>query len=228
MLKTGKLAPDTLVAEDGGAAWMTLRQLYEQHRHTAPCPHCNRGVAPEAGTTPPLMPLICPHCSTQLRPVCPQNFFSNIAFTLKNIFRFRGRATRREFWSAVLGCILGIPMVLCIVHLFVALCIEGGVQVQILIGISVLAICAILAMVIHMAAISTRRLRDAGMSLKPVWGLLGYPLSIALTFVADDLYSHADHSLAFLHSIACCLCFISFVCTMIIGVLALAPSKHPS
>ncbi len=224
MLRKGKLAPDTLVAEDGGAAWMTLGQLYEQHRHTAPCPHCNRGVAPEAGTTPPLMPLHCPHCGDQLRPVRPQNFFSNIAFTLRHAFRFSGRATRREFWSAVLCSILAIPVAMGIILSLLDFYIGEGTQV--VNCILAITFCACISYCVGMAALCTHRLRDGGMNIKLVWGLLGYPLYLFLLLIASNF--NVGINFDFFAIAASILFFISIVCTMIIAVLALAESKHPS
>ncbi len=224
MLRKGKLAPDTLVAEDGGDAWYTLAQKYEQHRYTTPCPNCNNNVVPEAGTKPLLLPLYCPHCGDQLRPVCPQNFFSNIAFTLKHPFRFSGRATRREFWSAVLCSILAIPMPLGIILSLLDFYIGEGTQVV----NSILAItfCACISYCVGMAALCTRRLRDGGMNIKLVWGLLGYPLYLFLMLIASNF--NVGINFDFFAIAASILFFISIVCTMIIAVLALAPSKQPS
>lgn len=226
MLRKGKLAPDTLVAEDGGDAWYTLAQKYEQHRYTTPCPNCNNNVVPEAGTKPLLLPLYCPHCGDQLRPVCPQNFFSNIAFTLRHAFRFSGRATRREFWSAVLGSILAIPVAMGIILSILDFYIDEGVQV--INCILAVVFCAGISFCVGMTALCTRRLRDGGMNIKLMWGLLGYPLYIILMFVSANPYFNVRESFYFLQSIATFLFFLSFVFTMIIAVLALAESKHPS
>lgn len=77
-----------------------------------------------------------------------------------------------------------------------------------------------------MAALCTRRLRDGGMNIKLVWGLLGYPLYLFLMLIASNF--NVGINFDFFAIAASILFFISIVCTMIIAVLALAPSKQPS
>lgn len=224
MLRDGSLQQDTLVAQDGGKAWYKLGELYEQHRHSAACPNCGQSVAPEAGIRPRQMPLFCPHCSARLRPVHPKNIFSNMVYSARHPFRFTGKATRREFWSAVLGCILAMPALLFLNGLFLNIYpVYGYETVYCVIAVNA---CIGLYFFVGMAALCTRRLRDAGISTKPAWGLLAYPLCLLSVNLATLPYFHDLRRTHFLLEAAVALLWLGIIVTILLAVFALAESKE--
>ena len=102
MLRSGELSSTTLVAHDGGEAWVALGHLWDAHRQSGLCPFCKKTVAPQTDTSGNTRtPRQCPHCEEVLRPVYPECCVSCIAHALSRLFCTQGRASRREFWATL-------------------------------------------------------------------------------------------------------------------------------
>ena len=223
MLCTGKLHPDTWVAQDGGEAWVPLQQLAEQYRGTVTCPRCGRVSAPPLGQSPAAAEAYCPDCGEQLRPLVPGSVLSNMGFGCRHLLRFTGRATRREFWSMVLLSIFVIPVlhVVCLnaMHLTV------GDEIDFL-PMFIMGVCCIWALALTaFAALSARRLRDTGHNPSLAWGLGFFPLSL-LVFTVTESAAFRMSSISLFTNLLAPMCF-SFggVFIMILLALGLKGSK---
>lgn len=226
MLKTGKLPACTLVAKDGGQAWVPLAQLYTQHRLTTRCPRCGAETAPAiAANAQAQPPLYCEHCHEQLRAAVPGNVLSNIAFALQHLFRFKGCATRAEFWSMLLLYIFLVPALLAgTIYLLLQYC---GAAAGVLNAIVILC-CSVWGIVLLvMMALCARRLRDAGFSTSMVWWLLLYPMSPLCTYLSFTLYPHYNHPVhrVLMFMSPFCLIMASFI-TLVILARALYPTHN--
>ncbi len=227
MLQTGKLAACTLVAKDGGEAWVPLAQLYTQHRLTTRCPRCGGYTTPaiNAGAQPH-PPLYCEHCHEQLRAAVPGNVLSNIAFAWQHLFLFKGCATRAEFWSMLLLYIFLVPALLAgTIYLTIQ---YYGAAAGVVNSIIIFCCCVWGALLIVLAALCARRMRDAGFGAGIVWWLLLYPMSPLCTYLSFTLYPYYNHPvhriLMFLSPF--CLIMASFI-TLVILVRALYPTRTP-
>lgn len=78
-----------------------------------PCERCGREIALEGS----LLPLVCPHCAYHLRPK-NNSVLSHFSFVLRyRLFRWKGRCTRKEYWSYSLIALLFYLLLLCIAGL---------------------------------------------------------------------------------------------------------------
>ena len=226
MLKTGKLAASTLVAKDGGEAWEPLQQLYTQHRLTTRCPRCGADTAPAIAANAQVQPpLYCEHCHEQLRAAVPGNVLSNIAFALQHLFRFKGCATRAEFWSMLLLYIFLVPALLAgTIYLTIQ---YYGAAAGVVNSIIIFCCCVWGALLIILAALCARRMRDAGFSTSMVWWLLLYPMSPLCTYLSFTLYPHYNHPVhrALMSLSPFCLIMASFI-TLVILARALYPTHN--
>lgn len=104
----GQLSPAVLVAKDGDAAWRPLPEVAAEQgvelkavQAAGSCPGCGQSVCllPEAR-----LPLSCPHCRHAFRPAegGENNLWYNFTLAFCQYAKFRGRATRMEFWSFML------------------------------------------------------------------------------------------------------------------------------
>ena len=226
MLKTGKLAACTLVAKDGGQAWVPLAQLYAQHRLTTRCPRCGAETVPAIAANAQVQPpLYCEHCHEQLRAAVPGNVLSNIAFALQHLFRFNGCATRAEFWSMLLLYIFLVPALLAgTIYLLLQYC---GAAAGVLNAIVILC-CSVWGIVLLvLMALCARRLRDAGFSASLAWWLLLYPLSPLCSYLSFTLYPHYNHPVhrVLMFMSPFCLIMASFI-TLLILARALYPTHN--
>ncbi|MBE6434578.1 MAG: DUF805 domain-containing protein [Akkermansiaceae bacterium] len=226
MLKTGKLAACTLVAKDGGEAWEPLQQLYTQHRLTTRCPRCGADTAPAIAANAQVQPpLYCEHCHEQLRAAVPGNVLSNIAFALQHLFRFKGCATRAEFWSMLLLYIFLVPALLAgTIYLTIQ---YYGAAAGVVNSIITFCCCVWGALLIILAALCARRMRDAGFNASMAWWLLLYPMSPLCTYLSFTLYPHYHHPVhrALMSLSPFCLIMASFI-TLVILVRALYPTHN--
>ncbi len=224
MLKTGKLASHTLVAADGGAAWITLQSLQEQQNTTATCPRCDKPVAPDTEHNTTQLPLHCPHCGEQLRPTAPGSMLSNMGFGCKHLFSFKGRASRTEFWSMVLLSLICIPGVHIAGFLFLCTMLDFSYVAFPYVIMGYMGMWAIL--LLFFAALSTRRMRDAGYSPKIVWGLSFYPLSVLMGIVAEQHAIRMSFIYKFMDVLMPLVLIVGPAFTIIILILATEKSKY--
>lgn len=130
-----------------------------------PCEKCRRGVSLEDGQ----IPVTCPHCGYYFRPLT-NSIWSHFLFVLRHrYFAWRGRATRKEFWSFTLFS--HIIWLLFLIGIYFAIdsnvpecsCPVGHL------GAFVVALCCALVVYIPLIAIPqtfliARRLHDIGLS----------------------------------------------------------------
>ena len=138
MLMRGEITPATEVAAEGDARWCALGSLLMQSpvaqsttalppipsespatalpasflppppKEIGPCPACKQELPDgELGQLPPK----CPHCGFRLRPE-KDTTWQYIRFGLSRLYTWRGRTTRKEYWSTWFALLLGtIPLV---------------------------------------------------------------------------------------------------------------------
>lgn len=125
----GTINDNTLAAEEGSGGWrqLTLVKLEEQpvpkagpapvevqpleaahgparDEELGVCPRCGRMLYGAA------VPSKCPHCAMLLHPGS-NSLWMNIIYVLRRFISWKGRATRREFWSFFLFTfIVGLAM----------------------------------------------------------------------------------------------------------------------
>lgn len=224
MLQNNTLTPDTLVAADGGAAWVPLQHLQEQHNTTATCPYCNNAIPMGAEHNDTQPPLYCPHCNKQLHPAAPNSMLCNMGYGCKHLFRFKGRATRMEFWSMLLLSLFLIPALHIAGGFFFLWTVEHGYESLPLAIIGFLGMWVLQLLIF--AALCTRRMRDAGFSPKIVWGLGLFPLCILLCAVAEQStirYSSLYHTINALGSF---FFILGYGYALIMLILATKKSKQ--
>lgn len=99
----GVITKETLIAKEGDNNWFPLAELLRPEnalppvplKRLGPCPHCHAMLGGEA------VPEHCPCCNKPLHPGT-NRLFGNAVYVFTQMFNFRGRATRREYWSYLL------------------------------------------------------------------------------------------------------------------------------
>ena len=170
MLADGTLDGQTLASEEGGSGWRPLDSLHLPGG-VAPevlaavlggCPHCKTTLVGAE------VPAVCPHCGKHLHPGT-ENLWENAVYAYKQMFNFRGRATRREFWSFYLFSSLvafalnilgGVGEVINAVP-------DGNDAVLMLVGIVLIVVGLLLllfqlSLILAELAVTVRRLHDTG------------------------------------------------------------------
>lgn len=136
-LLRGELYPTTEVAKEGDKRWQALGKVLMTHAGTippsalahtplnlppvpgaaatsyarptqppGPCPYCKEELSCESN----MLPETCPGCGRLLRPAA-DTLWQNMKFAMRRPFTYRGRATRKEFWSFwLLYLIVSVPL----------------------------------------------------------------------------------------------------------------------
>ena len=195
MLKTGKLAADTLAAPRGGDSWVALSTLLNtttaaQHtpQQVGNCPACRAELSTEMGE----LPQRCPGCGYRLRPANPASLWQHFVQALCKTFVLKGRATRMEFWCFFLFC-----TIICLLYQMImeflmvgAMAILGSeemVDIIIIIALALVGMLIGLLLTIPQITVTVRRLHDVGKSGK--WLLAAVLLyAIATCGVAGFAY----------------------------------------
>lgn len=125
MAQMGEIDGEARVAATGDTVWVPVSSILRsnecgipdlppipmytntaptaQATEAGPCPDCGKNVPLEADGQ---IHVECPHCHYLFRAKNPHSFWGSIAFTLKKLTVFKGRATRMEFWYFYLFCYL--------------------------------------------------------------------------------------------------------------------------
>lgn len=100
MMADGTINGQTLASEAGGSGWRPLDSLHLPGGVAPEVPAAVLGECPHCKTTlvGAEVPAVCPHCGKHLHPGT-ESLWENAVYAFKQMFNFRGRATRREFWS---------------------------------------------------------------------------------------------------------------------------------
>lgn len=182
LVKDGTIDARTPASEEGGSGWRALAEINLPEEAPAEtlggCPHCN-AILKGAGVPP-----ACPHCGKALHPGS-ENLWVNACHAFRQSFNYRGRATRREFWSFILFGTL-LCMGLSSILKFLGDAPDFALAVEILFAVSVVA------QVPAFIGVTVRRLHDTGHSgwwvLAPgAFVLLLIPLAV-LVQTAPDSY----------------------------------------
>ncbi len=99
----GKISADVLVAADGGAQWLPLAQVLTQEPELTStdtlspwtCNFCNKQHPASAGQ----LVLSCPSCRKAFAPNPESSLWAHFLSSMRRFACFKGRATRKEFWS---------------------------------------------------------------------------------------------------------------------------------
>lgn len=226
MLHAGQLQPGTLVAEDGGAEWLPLQRLCGQNLCTTPCPYCGGELQPQMHAGAVQLPLVCPYCKEQVRPEVPDSTYYHILFALQHPFSFKGRAARREFWGMVLLSMFLVPAIHALAVGVVVCLYSGGVPPDSAATIMLLGFFLVWCIILWgFAALSVRRLRDAALPTRLVWGLAGFPLSL-LMMISSIAWWERNFWDECMKEAFPLFFSIGMLSTMIIIVSAFLPSKN--
>ena len=198
MLADGTLDGQTLASEEGGSGWQPLDSLHLPGG-VAPevlaavlgeCPHCKTTLVGAE------VPAVCPHCGKHLHPGT-ESLWENAMYAYNQLTDFRGRATRREFWSYYLFfTLVGIALnILGNIGEKMFDKMQGDGDVSLLVDI-VLMVAGLLLLLFQLSlilanlAVTVRRLHDTGHSgwwvVAPLACLLVEILGILLTLGAHD------------------------------------------
>lgn len=227
----GIITKETLVAKEGDDNWFPLAELLRPEnnrppvplKRLGPCPHCHAMLGGEA------VPEHCPCCNKPLHPGT-NGLFGNAVYVFTQMFNFRGRASRREYWSYMLFLILllnAVPFIMytlankienqdCDYSLYQAFTSPDVVGSLIIIYV-LLVVFMILMMFANLAA-TVRRLHDTGRS--------GYPLFLYYVVIALLIIFHSQSNGDNIPSRALALALI--VIQLYILVCMLMPSKPGS
>lgn len=123
---------------------------------------------------------------------------------------FKGTSNRLEFWTPVLIHIIGIF----VIGLIGIICFISGIFIVALLLSALVGIFA-LAIVVPMIAVTLRRFYDAGR--KRMTAIILIALSVVVNISFDIIQ---------INSIAISLNIISLICTVILIIETLLPTKH--
>ena len=186
MMADGTINGQTLASEAGGGNWRPLESLTLADDAPAvelgPCPHCHEAL--EGAEEP----AVCPHCGRNLHPGT-DNLWQNAVYAFKQMFDFRGRATRREFWSFILYSYLvqyGLAFVAILLGMTV---VKVGHFDTAWFALMALVVLPGLVFIPPKLAVTVRRLHDRGYS--GWWLLLVLVMTFAALRVCDILKDEA-------------------------------------
>lgn len=168
LLQQGTITMETLVAPVGGDAWKPLGTILTEAsaagedlppvpgiKGEVACPYCGQEFTTERKG----LPEQCPHCGAELH-AQSGGLWRNFALALKRCLMFRGRSTRKEYWSTVLiYCVL--LMLLAIVMVVALSALELGTAIWV--GVGAYAF-MVLGSWLLLLGVQVRRLHDVGWS----------------------------------------------------------------
>ncbi|MCQ2366819.1 MAG: DUF805 domain-containing protein [Akkermansia sp.] len=181
MMADGTINGQTLASEAGGGGWQPLDSLTLADDAPAvelrPCPHCHEAL--EGAEEP----AVCPHCGRNLHPGT-DNLWLNAVYAFKQMFDFRGRATRREFWSFILYSYLAQYALAFVAILLGMTVVKVGHFDTAWFALMALVVLPGLVFIPPKLAVTVRRLHDRGHS--GWWLLLVLVMTFAALRVGDD------------------------------------------
>ncbi|MCQ2370652.1 MAG: DUF805 domain-containing protein [Akkermansia sp.] len=182
MMADGSINGQTLASAAGGGEWQPLDSLTLADDVPAvelgPCPHCHEAL--EGAEEP----AVCPHCGRNLHPGT-DNLWQNAVYAFKQMFDFRGRATRREFWSFILYSYLAQYGLAFVAILLGKTVVKVGHFDTAWFALMALVVLPGLVLIPPKLAVTVRRLHDRGHS--GWWLLLVLVMSFAALRVCDIL-----------------------------------------
>ena len=133
MMADGTINGNTLASEAGGANWRPLDSLHlegDAAPETREYPEASSavlGTCPYCGTmlVAEQVPPNCPHCGKPLHPGT-ESLWQNAVHAFQKYATFRGRATRREYWSFVLFSFLVHLATVIVLNMLVVLAATAG------------------------------------------------------------------------------------------------------
>lgn len=158
-----------------------------------PCEICGSPVSAGQGS----LPLNCPHCGKRLRPKT-DSVWSHFCYVLfHRLFTWKGRATRKEFWSFIpLACILfTVSISFCLIFsvaLASFLDIFSGFNIWFIVSFSSFSLLFLL-FAFPAACIFARRLHDVSISGKWVMAHCILSFCIYLIFLHSVGYTIYDY-----------------------------------
>ncbi|MCQ2370651.1 MAG: DUF805 domain-containing protein [Akkermansia sp.] len=168
LLQQGTITMETLVAPVGGDAWKPLGTILTEAtaagedlppvpgiKGEVACPYCGQEFTTERKG----LPEQCPHCGAELH-AQSGGLWRNFALELKHCLVFRGRSTRKEYWSAVLIYYV-LLMLLAIVMVVALSALE--LDTAIWVGVGAYAF-MVLGSWLLLLGVQVRRLHDVGWS----------------------------------------------------------------
>ena len=174
LLQQGTITLETLAAPVGGDAWKPLGTILTEAsaagedlppvpgiKGEVACPYCGQEFTTERKG----LPEQCPHCGAELH-AQSGGLWRNFALAVKRCLVFRGRSTRKEYWSTMLICfvlymLLAMSLIITLVTLEVGDHIEHGTAIWVGAGAYVF-IC--LSSILLFLGVQVRRLHDVGWS----------------------------------------------------------------
>ena len=170
MLADGTLDGQTLASEEGGSGWQPLDSLHLPGG-VAPevlaavlgeCPHCKTTLVGAE------VPAVCPHCGKHLHPGT-ESLWENAMYAYNQLTDFRGRATRREFWSYYLFSSLVAFALNLLGSIGEVITPDGNEAVPLPVAIVLMVVGLLLllfqlSLILANLAVAVRRLHDTGHS----------------------------------------------------------------
>ena len=182
LLEEGTITPRTLASAEGGSGWQELATLHLEDAGAVklgPCPHCGNMLTDDG------VPPACPHCGKGLHPGT-ENLWQNAWYAFMQYATFRGRATRREFWSFILYSYLAQYALAFVAILLGKTVVKVGHFDTAWFALMALVVLPGLVLIPPKLAVTVRRLHDRGHS---GWWLL---LVLVMTFAALRVCDNVD------------------------------------
>lgn len=211
MMVEGVINGHTLASMEGGSGWqqLALLDLTDEAAPSVP--------AAELGT--------CPHCGKALHPGT-EDLAQNAWYAFKQSFNYRGRATRREYWSFMLFSLIvqyGVSFILGgITGIMVDVdSLEGNNLHSLSAAIWVVIILSgliQLTLLVSSLGVTVRRLHDTGHSgwwvAVTFCCMLSFPVSLALAGFAGDTRMIMGTILILLILVVICASLFIFILTL--------------
>lgn len=170
MLADGTLDGQTLASEEGGSGWRPFDSLHLPGGVAPEVPAAVLGECPHCKTTlvGAEVPAVCPHCGKHLHPGT-ESLWENAVYAYNQLTDFRGRATRREFWSYYLFSSLVAFALNLLGSIGEVITPDGNEAVPLPVAIVLMVVGLLLllfqlSLILANLAVTVRRLHDTGHS----------------------------------------------------------------
>ncbi len=170
MMADDTINGQTLASEAGGSGWRPLDSLHLPGGVAPEVPAAVLGECPHCKTTliGAEVPAVCPHCGNHLHPGT-ESLWENAVYAYNQLTDFRGRATRREFWSYYLFSWLVAFALNLLVSVGEVINTEPDGNEVVLLPVDILLMVAVLLLMLFELslfvaelAVTVRRLHDTG------------------------------------------------------------------
>ncbi len=237
MMVEGVINGHTLASMEGGSGWQQLALLDLTDEAAPGSPAAELGACPHCGTAlvAAEVPAVCPHCGNALHPGT-EDLPQNAWYAFKQSFNYRGRATRREYWSFMLFSLIvqyGVSVILgCIAGIMVDVDSLNGNNPHspsaAIWVVMILSVLIQLTLLVCSLGVTVRRLHDTGHSgwwvAATFCSMLLFPVLLGLVAINGNFHMWANAIL--IVPILAVVCFSLFIFILTLCASQRGPNKY--